>query len=102
MNIARPKPLPRKEVSSNMSANIYYKPVKPTKSFDVPTYAPQDLMKKLEHAFGKPTPTLDKEDLPVLTGLSIGFGDDNDYPNPYKTLIKAINKYGAIELEVEY
>jgi len=84
-----------------MSANVYWKQVKPVKGNDLGLAAPQHFMENMEKAFGSREPTLNKNDIPVLKGLSIGDGGDMG-GNPYDKLIEAIKKYGEIELYAEY
>jgi len=82
-----------------VSANIYYHQVKPIKSKEVPTYAPSSFMETLEGVFGERLPTFTKDDFEKLRVLEV---THKGKPNPFTTLIKAIEKYEVIALSAEY
>jgi hypothetical protein len=84
-----------------MSANVYWRPVKPTSGHDLGLAAPQHFLENMEKAFGNREPTLGQDSIPILQGLSIGSGGDMA-GNPYDKLIEALEKYGEIELEARY
>jgi len=86
---------------NKMSANVYWKQVKPVSGHDLGLAAPSRFMSNMREAFGSETPTLDKSCIFLLKGLSIGDGGDMG-GNPYEKLIEAIKKYGEIELWAEY
>lgn len=85
-----------------MSASILWKPVTPSKTRSLDIWAPQHFMEVMESTFGNPTPLLSHSDLPVLRGMAAVWGEKEGQRNPFVDLVNAINKNGAIQLEVEY
>lgn len=84
-----------------MSASIYYRQVKPVSGKLLNTSAPSSFIDSLEKAFGGREPTLTTTEIPILQGMAIlwtGMGGKN----PYEQLIEGIQKYGEIEIDVQY
>jgi hypothetical protein len=78
-----------------MSSNIYYRPVPKSNG----TLLPDQLkfaLKKLDEWNGKAEGTYSKDFIPVLEGMKAAGVDGADQ------LIKAIKKYGEVEIEEIY
>ena len=84
-----------------MSANIYWRQVKPKDGTSLNVSAPSYFMGVMERAFGSFPCTLTEEHIPVLTGLAATI-DRDDRENPYQELIKAIQQYENVEVFAVY
>lgn len=85
-----------------MSANIYYKQVKPRDRKSVNTMAPSSFLAAMERAFGSGPWRLTAEQIPILTGLMAAVPEEDDeYNGPYDQLIEAIHQLGEIEVWAE-
>ena len=84
-----------------MSANIYWRPVSKTnKALNVP--APCSFLDKMRKAgFSLPC-SISQNNIDILMGMAIGFGNQKDQPNPFREIIELLDKYEAIELWPEY
>ena len=80
-----------------MSASIYWQAQSHQTSLY--TLAPQAFLESLRAAgIGE---VLDEADLPALQGMACVHGGV-DHKNPYRQLIKAIERHGTVLLKVEY
>lgn len=85
-----------------MSANIYYKQVKPKDRKSVNTMFPSSFIAAMERAFGSAPWRLTAERIPVLTGMAAATPDkDDEYNGPFEQLIEAIHQLGEIEVWAE-
>ena len=87
-----------------MSANIYYRQVKPIDGKDLAVFGPSSFIRSLEQAFGRFPCELGKKDIETLKGMAAVSmdGAEDKYGNPYTNLIEAIEKLGVIEVYAEY
>ena len=83
-----------------MSANVFYRQVKPVKEKSLSCFAPSSFLKTMREVFGELPIQLDKSNIDVLHGMSLLCSDGGG--NPYRELIDAINKYNLIEMWAEY
>ena len=80
-----------------MSANIVYEPIR-ANVHELRTFTPDRIRIMLTRAFGPFPFQLNSGQLPLLQGMLIAFGDQE--PNPFTQLLKAVEKYNAIEVRV--
>lgn len=83
-----------------MSANIYFRQVRPIDSESLSVYAPSSFIESMTEAFGVFPCILGANEVPVLKGMAALNRDGGG--NPYSELIEAINKYGTVEVYAEY
>ncbi len=83
-----------------MSANIFFRQVKPAEKESLSCFAPSSFLATMMEAFGDMPLQLDQSNLDVLYGMSLLCGDGGG--NPYQELIDAINKYHLIEVWPEF
>lgn len=81
-----------------MGATLEFEPVR-RKRYSIPTTAPSSFMGTLEHAFGKRTPTLSRQDIPKLEGM---MAVESGFESSYKALIDGIEKFDEIEVVATY
>lgn len=82
-----------------MSASVYYRHVKPGKN--LPLMAPSHFIESMTKAIGCGPPWIvTAESIPILRGMAAVFRTDRE--NPYEILIEEIERYGSVQLEVEY
>jgi hypothetical protein len=86
-----------------MSGSVYYVP-KGTKKHGINCSTPSSFKKVVEELFGELPIVLNEEDIPKLSAIAIyqrheGFNKDE---NTFDEIIKGINKYKEIELDIEY
>lgn len=85
-----------------MSANIYYKQVKPKDRQGINTTAPSSFIAAMERAFGFAPWRLTAEHIPILTGMMAVVPFEHDeYNGPYEQLIDAIHQLEMIEAWAE-
>lgn len=87
-----------------MSASILYTIVKPVHAHQIGCWAPSSFMKSMEKAFDDFPCLLDEDNIETLKGMEAAFGEAKygEAPNPYKEIIKAIERHGAIRIYSEF
>lgn len=85
-----------------MSANIYWRPVNPTKGHELGQYAPSSFIASLNRAFGD-LPLLFTEEIEAvkLEGMAAAT-EDARFRKGYQTLADAIRECGSIEVYAVY
>lgn len=83
-----------------MGASIYYRQVKPVDRKQLSVCAPSSFMETMDKAFDTFPSILTENDILKLEGMAAMNCDGGG--NPYADLIKAIKKYGVIEVYALY
>jgi len=84
-----------------MSANIYWKTVRPQQQRSLHASAPSSFIRSMEKAFGRFPCRVNKECIAKLEGMAAVYGEGPE-TNPYSELVNLLEQIDEIELWAEY